>query len=200
MYDPHFSNFGRPPIPNDLRKDSAPMHPGFWRRRVLKVFTPYGHLGQWTVTILASFHSPAPRRLQIKFEQHRPDGFSGEVIWSFQQFSHTKKPTWPRCKKVKRQCTTLILATLVDLPSPMICAKIQPQGILGSGEDFLRFLPYMGMTAILVYGLRPFYIHAIPHTVRQNLTEFWPFWTPFPIRFSNLTEFSYHLISYFLKN
>ena len=25
------------------------------------------------------------------------------------------------------------------------------------------------------------------------------FWTPFPIRFSNLTEFSYHLISYFLK-
>ena len=43
-------------------------------------------------------------------------------------------------------------------------------------------------------------IHAIPHTVRQNLTEFSPFWTPFPIRFSNLTEFSYHLISCFLKN
>ena len=43
-------------------------------------------------------------------------------------------------------------------------------------------------------------IHAIPHTVRQNLTEFWPFWTPFPIRFSNLTEFSNHLISHFLKN
>ena len=39
-------------------------------------------------------------------------------------------------KKVKRQCTTIILATLVDLPSPMICAKIQPQGILSSGEDF----------------------------------------------------------------
>ena len=44
------------------------------------------------------------------------------------------------------------------------------------------------------------HIHAIPHTVRQNLTEFSPFWTPFPIRFSNLTEFSYHLISCFLKN
>ena len=25
--------------------------------------------------------------------------------------------------------------TLVDLPSPMICAKIQRQGILGSGEE-----------------------------------------------------------------
>ena len=31
-------------------------------------------------------------------------------------------------------CRTIILATLVDLPSPMICAKIQPQGILSSGE------------------------------------------------------------------
>ena len=39
-------------------------------------------------------------------------------------------------KKVKCQCTTIILATLVDLLYAMICAKIQPQGILGSGEDF----------------------------------------------------------------
>ena len=38
-------------------------------------------------------------------------------------------------KKVKRQCTTIILATLVDLPSLMNCAKIQPQGILYSGEE-----------------------------------------------------------------
>ena len=41
---------------------------------------------------------------------------------------------------------TIILAILVDPPSPMIWAKIQPQGILGSGEeDFYRFLPYTGM-------------------------------------------------------
>ena len=39
----------------------------------------------------------------------------------------------------------------------MTYAKIQPQGILGSGEeDFLRFLPYMGMAAILVNGPWPF--------------------------------------------
>ena len=31
-------------------------------------------------------------------------------------------------------CRTIISANLVDLPFPMICAKIQPQGILGSGE------------------------------------------------------------------
>ena len=43
---------------------------------------------------------------------------------------------------------SIILATLVDLPFPMFCVKIQPKGILGSREDFKRFLPYMGMAAI----------------------------------------------------
>ena len=58
---------------------------------------------------------------------------------------------------VKRQRTTILLAMLVDLPSPMIPAKIQPQGILGSGgEDIERFLSYMGVAAILVNGPRPF--------------------------------------------
>ena len=39
----------------------------------------------------------------------------------------------------------------------MIPAKVQPKGILGSGEeDFKKFLPYMGVTAILVNGPRPF--------------------------------------------
>ena len=168
MYD-HLSNFGRPPVPDDLCKDSAPRHPLFWRRRFLKVFTIYGHgghLGQWTATILAIFRSPNLRRFHMKFEQHWPRGFRGEVIWNSQHFSHTNvwcpykcigKQTWPQHKKVKRQCTTIILATLVDLSSPMICAKIQPQGIIGSGEeDFYRFLPYMGMAAILVNGPGPF--------------------------------------------
>ena len=64
------------------------------------------------------------------------------------------KPTWPCHKKVSMQ---ILLATLVDLPSPMSLTKIQPQGILGSGEeDFYRFLPYMGMAAIYVNGPRPF--------------------------------------------
>ena len=42
-------------------------------------------------------------------------------------------------KKVKRTCTTIILTTLVHLLSQMICEKIQPQGILGSGEEDLFF-------------------------------------------------------------
>ena len=80
MYNHHFSNFGRSPIPDDLCKDSAPRHPRFWKRRFLKVFTIYGqggHLGQWTETILAIFHSPNLRRLHMQFEQHWPRGFRG---------------------------------------------------------------------------------------------------------------------------
>ena len=38
-------------------------------------------------------------------------------------------------KKVKRQRRTIILATLADLLSPMICTKIRLQGLFGSGEE-----------------------------------------------------------------
>ena len=38
-------------------------------------------------------------------------------------------------KKVKCQYTIFILAILIELLSPVTYAKIQPQGILGSGEE-----------------------------------------------------------------
>ena len=38
MYDHYFSNFGRPPVSDDICKDSATRHPRFWRTRFLKVF------------------------------------------------------------------------------------------------------------------------------------------------------------------
>ena len=82
-YDNSFSNVGRPPVPDDSCKGSAPRHSRFWRRRFLKVFTIYGrsgHLGQRTVTILAIFRSPTLRRLHIKFEQNWPRGSRGEVV------------------------------------------------------------------------------------------------------------------------
>ena len=146
-YDNSFSNFGRLLVPDDLCKDSAPWSSQFWRRRFLKVFTIYGHgghLGQLTATILAIFGFPTLMWLHMKFEQNWLRGFRGEVVWNSKQFSHSnvwgsykciRNRTWPCCKKVKRQLTTILLAILVDLPSPMIPAKIQPQGILGSGEE-----------------------------------------------------------------
>ena len=64
-------------------------------------------------------------------------------FWIFFPYKCTRKQNWPYGKKVKCQCTTIIFATLVDLQFPMIYVKIQPQGILGFGEeDFLRFFPY----------------------------------------------------------
>ena len=36
LYDHYFSNFGRPPVPDDLSKDSAPR-----RREDFKRFLPY---------------------------------------------------------------------------------------------------------------------------------------------------------------
>ena len=127
-YDHHFIHFGRPPVPDDLCKDSALRHPLFWRRRFLKVFITYGHgshLGQWIVTILAIYHYPAPRRLHMKFEQHLAQRLQRSRL-KFSTFSHTNewhpykcigKQTRPRHKKVKCQCTTIILAPLVD-PRP----------------------------------------------------------------------------------
>ena len=88
MYDHYFSNFGSPPVPDDICKDSAIRHARFRKRRFLKVFP-----------------------------------------------TQIGKQTWPCRKKVKLQHTIILLAILVDLPSPMIPAKVQPQGILGSGEE-----------------------------------------------------------------
>ena len=149
IYDHRFCNFGRPPVSDYLYKDLATRHPRTWRSRFVKVFTIYGHgshLGQWTATILAIFYSPAPGRLQIKFEQHWPWGSRGEVIWNSQHFPIQKgKQTWPHRKKVKCQCVTTILAVVIDLSSLIIYAKIQPQGFLGSGEeDFLKIFTIYG--------------------------------------------------------
>ena len=66
------------------------------------------------------------------------------------------KQIWTCRKKVKRQSRTIILAILVDLPSPMICVKIRPQGLFSSGEEDFWFLPYMGMAVSLVNGPRLF--------------------------------------------
>ena len=47
-YDHHFSNFGRPPVPDGLCKDSAPRHPLFWRRRFLR-FLLYRGMAEFRV-------------------------------------------------------------------------------------------------------------------------------------------------------
>ena len=55
------------------------------------------------------------------------------------------------------QLRVIIWTTLVVLPYTMLHTKFQGHWSIGSGEeDFLRFLPYMGMAAMLVMWSRSF--------------------------------------------
>ena len=73
----------------------------------------------------------------MKFDHHWRRGFRGEsfeIINSFSKQMHTEANLISP-QKGQTTISTIILATLVDLPSPIICAKIQPEGILCSGEE-----------------------------------------------------------------
>ena len=39
MYDHYFSNFGHPPVPEDIRKDSAIRHARFLEKKIFKGFS-----------------------------------------------------------------------------------------------------------------------------------------------------------------
>ena len=55
------------------------------------------------------------------------------------------------------QPRVIIWRILVVLSYTMMYTKFQSHRSIGSGEeDFLRFLPYMGMAAMLVMWPRPF--------------------------------------------
>ena len=90
--------------------------------------------------ILAIFHSPAQGGSAWYLSNTGPEASEEKSIENINIFSiqmygaHTNAYRRPRRKKVKCQCMTIILATFVDRPFPMIYAKIQPQGILGFGE------------------------------------------------------------------
>ena len=141
IYNTYFSNFGRPPVLNDLCKYSAPRYPRFWRRRFFKGFY---HIWAWRPPWSMncdhfsnlSFPQPkeAPYEIWAKLAQ-RLQRRSRLKFWIFFPYKCIRKQNWPHGKKVKCQCTTSILATLVDLQFPMIYIKIQPQGILVFGEQ-----------------------------------------------------------------
>ena len=52
---------------------------------------------------------------------------------------------------------SIIWTNLVELESSMLYTMIQPQTLLGSGEEeFQEFLPYMSMVVILFNCMEPF--------------------------------------------
>ena len=61
------------------------------------------------------------------------------------------------------QRRVIIWIALVVLPYMMLHTKFQGHWSMGSGEeDFLRFLPYMGMAAMLVMWPNSFVLIFIP--------------------------------------
>ena len=117
-----------------------------------KIFKGFYHIWAWRPSWSTnldhfsnlSFPQPkeAPYEIWAKLAQ-RLQRRSRLKFWIFFSYKCIRKQNWPHRKMVKCQCTTIILATLVDLLFTMIYVKIQPQGILGFGEeDFLRFFPY----------------------------------------------------------
>ena len=76
------------------------------------------------------------------------------------------------------QPRNIIWTTLVVLTYTMLHTKFQGQRSIGSGEeDFLRFLPYMGMAAILVMWPGPFeqiFVSPDPWRLHMKFGYNWP--------------------------
>ena len=73
------------------------------------------------------------------------------TVQQFSPFKSTGDPILPFRIIGQGQPRVIIYINFVELESPMLHAKFQDHRTSGSGEeDFLRFLPYMGMAAILV--------------------------------------------------
>ena len=72
---------------------------------------------------------------------------------------------WP-CRKIGQgQPRVIIWINLVVVEHPMPHTKFQGHRPVGSGEeDFLKFLPYMGMAAILVMWPGPFQQIVVPQS------------------------------------
>ena len=71
--------------------------------------------------------------------------------FTFFPYKSIREQIWP-CRKIGQgQPRVIIWTNLVVLVHPMLHTKFQGHQPFGSGEeDFLRFLPYMSMAAILV--------------------------------------------------
>ena len=101
MYRHYFSNFGRPPVPDDICTDSAVRRRRFWRR-FLKVF---------------SFTNAKGSKLDLAVKKVKCQCTTIILAILVDLYKCKGKQTWPCCKKVKCDCTTIILAILVD-PRP----------------------------------------------------------------------------------
>ena len=78
-------------------------------------------------------------------------------------YKNIRDQIWPCCKISQGQPRVIIWTNLVVLEHPILHTKFQGHRPFCSGEeDFLRFLPHMGMAAILVMWPEPFEQTFVP--------------------------------------
>ena len=101
---------------------------------------------------------------------HRHNSFCKTHCFTFFPYKRIGDQIWPCCKICKGQPRVIIWANLVVLEHPMIHTKFQGHRPFGSREeDFLRFLAYMGMAAILVMWPGPFEQTFVPPSHRSSI-------------------------------
>ena len=102
-YDKSYNNFGRPLVPDDSCKVSAPRHPRLWRR-FLKVFTIYvhgGHLGSTDHDHFSNLSFPHPKEA--------PHEIWAKLAQRLQRRSHLKmlmdhySSSWAEVRWVKKK-------------------------------------------------------------------------------------------------
>ena len=91
----------------------------------------------------ACLYYKLPRSLRLRWAKKK--------LFYFLPYKSLWNQIWPWCKIGQGQSRVIIWTTLVILAQTMPHTKFQGHRSIGSGgEDFLRFLPYMGMVAMLV--------------------------------------------------
>ena len=88
---------------------------------------------------------------------HRRQNSETSIVLLFIPYKSIRDQNWPCLKKGQGQPRVIIWSNLVVFEHPMMHNKFQGHRPFGSRvEDFLSFLPYMGMPAILVMWPGPF--------------------------------------------
>ena len=132
----------------------------FWEKQVLTLKSewPLTKVKEWPwPLILTQLHKLIKLNASSNFETQGCNSFQKINNFYFFQCKSLCDQIWPWRKMGQRQPRVIIWTTLVVLPYTMLHTKFRGHWPTGSGEeDFLRFLPYMGMAAMLVMWPRQF--------------------------------------------
>ena len=128
--------------------------------------------------VLIKLHVVIKMTVDTNFQPKIFNSFQDILCWSILPYKSIRKQIWPYRKKGQGQHKVIIWTILVVLAYPMLHTTFQGHRPIGSGEeDFFRFLPYMGMAAMLVMWPGPFeqlFVPKVPGGSIWNLVTIGP--------------------------